>query len=128
MAYDYAELFAELSDEDAGKLIKAIFVYETKKELPNFPKKSLLYFAFYTNIKLQIDHNSEAYNAVCEKRSAAGKQGGRPKKSKESKCLIDKAEKANASFEKQKKQMLLLKSKKSKWGLIVIVIVTVIVI
>ena len=53
-----------LSDEDAGKLIKALFAYVDEGKLPDFngPMMSL-----FMVIRTQIDRSHEAYKAKCEK-------------------------------------------------------------
>ena len=53
-----------LSDEDAGRLIKAIYAYADEGVLPDFegPMMSL-----FTVIRTQIDRSREAYKAKCEK-------------------------------------------------------------
>ena len=53
-----------LSDEDAGRLIKAIYAYADEGILPDFegPMMSL-----FTVIRTQIDRSREAYKAKCEK-------------------------------------------------------------
>lgn len=60
-----------LSDEDAGKLIKALFAYVDEGKLPDFsgPMMSL-----FTVIRTQIDRSQEAYKAKCEKNSANAKK------------------------------------------------------
>ncbi len=60
-----------LSDEDAGKLIKALFAYVDENKLPDFngPMMSL-----FTVIRTQIDRSHEAYKAKCEKNSANAKK------------------------------------------------------
>ena len=88
----------KLSDEDAGKLLKAIFHYRETGEVDDLPFGADIVFI---PIQQTIDENEEKYREVCERRAEAGRQGGRPKK-------------ANASEEKQKKQMVSEESKKSK--------------
>ena len=51
---DFAEQFSMLSDEDSGKLIKAIFTYETDGEIPELPPLIALAFSF---IRQQLDRN-----------------------------------------------------------------------
>lgn len=60
-----------LSDEDAGKLIKALFAYVDEGKLPDFkgPMMSL-----FTVIRTQIDRSHDAYKAKCEKNSANAKK------------------------------------------------------
>jgi hypothetical protein len=48
-------LYSSLSDEDAGKLIKAYYSYLIDRELPDFEKGTELYYAFYFNLKLKFD-------------------------------------------------------------------------
>ena len=84
---DQAELFENLSDEQAGKLIKAIFDYAiTGKESE---LSGVLKIAFIP-IKQQLDRNEIKWKAVKEKRSEAGKKGmeSRWKKVKESQSFI----------------------------------------
>ena len=61
---DHREAIDYLSDEDAGKLIKALFAYVDEGKLPDFngPMMSL-----FTVIRTQIDRSHEAYKAKCEK-------------------------------------------------------------
>ena len=60
-----------LSDEDAGKLIKALFAYVDEGQLPDFngPMMSL-----FMVIRTQIDRSHEAYKAKCERNSANAKK------------------------------------------------------
>lgn len=91
---DQLEILSELSDEQAGKLIKTIFEYINDRN----PECSdpLIKMAFLP-IKLQLKRDLQKWSVIKEKRSEAGKMGGRPKKQKE-------ANKPNAFFDKQKKQ------------------------
>jgi hypothetical protein len=91
---DSLEILSELADEDAGKLFKIIHQYVTDKD-PEI-NDPLLKIAFLP-IKMQLKRDLKKWNNTREKRSEAGKLGGRPKKQ-------DKAKKANALFDNQKKQ------------------------
>ena len=84
------EIFDKLSDEQAGKLIKAIFSYVATGEVPELD--TLLDLVFVP-IRQTLDRNKEKYDRVSEIRSKAGAKGG--------------------SKTKQNKQMLNLLSKKS---------------
>ena len=68
---EHREAIDYLSDEDAGKLIKALFAYVDESKLPDFngPMMSL-----FTVIRTQIDRSHEAYKAKCEKNSANAKK------------------------------------------------------
>lgn len=85
---DQAEVINELSDEDAGKLMKAVYNYAATGEVPNF--EGILKFVFIP-IRQSIDKNTEKYNAVVEKRRIAGSKGGKQRV----------ANQANATFAKQ---------------------------
>lgn len=106
MYLDNIDIFSELTDEEAGKLIKAIFEYENTGAISELDR--LLKVAFLS-IKKGLDANREKYARVCERRKQAGKQGGRPKKT------VETEEKPNAFLKKQKKHLVLTKSKKSIW-------------
>lgn len=61
---EHKNVFDILTDEEAGKLIKAIFEYEEKEELPNLDKS--LQIAFIP-IKNTLDRNKEKYQKVIER-------------------------------------------------------------
>ncbi len=69
------ELFQELSNEQAGELIKGIFDYVKTGILPEFTGMSKM--AFIT-IRQMLDRNAEKYEEKREKMSQNGKKGGRP--------------------------------------------------
>ena len=85
---NHAEIFDKLSDEQAGKLIKAIFEYERTGITPEL--EPLLDMAF-TPIKQTIDIDAEKYAQKVEKRRQAGSKGGKQRV----------ANQANATFAKQ---------------------------
>ena len=61
---DIAEPINNLSDEDAGKLIKAIFAYQNGGVTTDLPVAASVAFNF---IKLQMDRSNEHYEKVCER-------------------------------------------------------------
>ena len=61
---DVAEPIKNLSDEDAGKLIKAIFEYQDGGMTTDLPTAASVAFSF---IKLQLDRSNEHYEKVCER-------------------------------------------------------------
>jgi len=93
---DYTELFEELSDSDAGQLIKHIFKYVNDED----PKteNDLVKISFIP-IKLQLKRDLKDWEQTRQKRSESGKLGGRPKNEEKQ----TKAKKANALIEKQTK-------------------------
>jgi len=69
------ELFKELSDEQAGELIKGIFKYVKTGELPSFSGISKMAFI---PIRQMLDRNLIKYEEKREKLRQNGKKGGRP--------------------------------------------------
>lgn len=99
------EAVADLSVQQKGELFDALFQYVSTGDEPKFTDREVkMAFNF---IRIQIDRDNAKYAEVCERRRAAGRMGGRPRKQ------VDSSE-SNASDEKQKKQMVSDKSKKSK--------------
>jgi len=79
LAYLLETVFDNLSDEQAGQLIKAIFDYEIRREEPTFDDE-MLQFVFDTVIKPKSDENMESYNKRCERqRSNVLKRWGKGK-------------------------------------------------
>ena len=68
-------VFNELSDEDAGKLIKGIFEYVQSKEVTLNGYLKVIFIP----IKEEIDKNQERYEKQCEINKENGKKGGAPK-------------------------------------------------
>ena len=62
---DYLQWLKLLSDEETGKLIRAIFTYENDRTLPDFSDKRTE-IAFYM-IKENLDRDRKKYEKVCEK-------------------------------------------------------------
>jgi len=96
---DQRMIVDQLSDEQAGVLLKIIFSYVDGEQTDiNNPLVKLA----YTVIKNQIDRDQEKWELTKQKRSEAGKKGGRPKKDVKE-TLNNKAKKANGFSEKQTK-------------------------
>ena len=86
------EVIDKLSDEQAGKLIKAIYEYvETGK----MPKLDITLELVIIPFKQNIDRNANKYEETKKKRSEAGKIGAEVKKQRQ-------AKQANANFAKGK--------------------------
>ena len=73
--FHMSDMIALLSDEQAGRLYKALMRYGDAGELPEFSDDLPLNMAF-SLMKKEIDVNVERYNEVCERRREAGKKGG----------------------------------------------------
>lgn len=74
---DYEEHFNLLSDEELGRLFRAIMKYEKTLEVPKLDGMLKMAFSF---IKTQLDKDREKYNETCKKNKENGAKGGRPKK------------------------------------------------
>lgn len=76
----YGSIFADMSDKQAGALIKAIFKYiaagDVTESLNDVEVKTAFKF-----IKLDLDYNNAKYTELCAKRSEWGKRGARSKTS-----------------------------------------------
>ena len=97
---DYQELFNELSDEDAGQLIKHIFSYvndENPKTENPFVKLSFI------AIKKQFKRDLVKWEKSAERSRENGKLGGRPPKPKETQVNPDKPSGLNGLNGKPKK-------------------------
>ena len=76
--YDYAQHFNFLSDEQVGKIIKAMLNYEIDGVFPEFDEPIMqMTFSF---IKSNLDRDMQKFLEKCEKNAENGKKGGRPPK------------------------------------------------
>lgn len=69
LSFELESVFDGFSDEQAGKLIKATFDYEKRRELTEFGDP-LLQMMFDTVIRQKSDNNAEAYRLRCERQRA----------------------------------------------------------
>ncbi len=76
MYTDYDEHFDLLSDEEVGKLMRAIIKYEKTGEVPQLDGMMKMAFSF---IKTQLDIDREKYVKKCNRNKENGTRGGRPK-------------------------------------------------
>ena len=77
MYTDYEEHFNLLTDEEVGKLMRAIIKYEKTREIPELDGMAKMAFSF---IKIQLDLDRKKYEIKCDKNKENGRRGGRPKK------------------------------------------------
>ena len=97
---DWLNVIRDLPSEVQLEVYQAIAEYAIYDNLIELKPLAKVAFGF---IKQTIDRDTQKYISISEKRSEAGKKGGRPLKNNELK----------ESNEKQKKQLLSEKSKKS---------------
>ena len=80
--FHHADTLEMLSDEQAGRLYKALMRYGNTGEEMDCGDDCALGVMF-SLFKKEIDYNFERYNEICDIRREAGKKGGRPRKSEE---------------------------------------------
>lgn len=79
--YDYQQHFNFLTDEQLGRLIRAMFDYEINRVVPEFDEPVMkMCFSF---VKSNLDRDLQKYIDKCSKNSENGKKGGRPRKQDE---------------------------------------------
>ena len=76
---DKREIIERLTDEQAGKLFKAIYKYVDTQELTEL---EVLVDVVFLMFKQTLDANEEKYISVVERNRKNGSKGGRPKKDK----------------------------------------------
>ena len=91
---DYLEHIEKLSNEDAGKLFKAILDYEANGAVAELCGAAGMAFSF---IQAQLNRDKANYEEVCRTRQENGKKGGRPKKEID----VEEPIKPNGYFENQ---------------------------
>ena len=98
---DYAEHFELLTDEELGKLTRAIMAYETDRTLPAFDGALKMAFSF---MKSNLDRDNEKWLAKSRKNSQNGARGGRPKAAlEENQTVKEESEKSERFSEEPKK-------------------------
>lgn len=93
MYNEWQPLFTNITDEQAGQLIKAVYAYQFGEESP--PEEPLLN-SVYQMMRGRFETDAAKYKEVCEKRKLNGQKGGLAKASKSYQKV------ANASEEKPK--------------------------
>ena len=100
MFLSFADIIQELTDEEAGRLLKAIMQHEGGEEV-DLGNDRLLKVA-YTAITSDIDRQDEKWEKTRYTRSEAGKLGGAPKGNKN--ASKNKQEQTETNKNKQNKQ------------------------
>ena len=93
MYMDWAELVMKLTDEDAGKLFRAIFAYHATREEPQLPPVADMLFSV---MRIRFDQDIEKWESTKRSRIAAGSAGGQARA--ESLRKQNVANEANATF------------------------------
>ena len=77
IAEEYLEPVEELSDAQAGELMKTVMRYSVTGELPETEDQAVT--ILFMLMKSYIDRNQKAYEETCRRNRENGKRGGRPK-------------------------------------------------
>ncbi len=72
---DTLEILNKLTDEQAGKLLKAFLAYHSGQDLNLDPMLDLVFFSF----QAQFERDGVKYNNIVERNKSNGSKGGRPK-------------------------------------------------
>ncbi len=76
--YDYLSHFNFLTDEQLGKIVRAMLDYEINGVLPEFSEPIMqMTFSF---VRSNLDRDREKFIERCQKNAENGKKGGRPSK------------------------------------------------
>ena len=95
---DYQKHICKLSDEDAGKLFKALFQFVNDGTEPVLSDSADMAFSFISD---QLQRDQQKWSDTCEKRRTAGQRGGKQTQANQAKAPSasgDQANQANASF------------------------------
>ena len=69
----YLESLAPFSDDEIGRIVKAMLTYAETGEVPQFDGNERF---IWPTLKAQIDRDETAYQERCEKNRANGAKGG----------------------------------------------------
>ena len=89
---DSLEILPELTDDQAGKLFKAIYAYQIDDEIALEPIVKMVFLPF----KNQFARDNSKYLETCERRAVAGSLGGKQKVANASKCKQELANVADS--------------------------------
>jgi uncharacterized phage protein (TIGR02220 family) len=89
---DYEEHVDLLSNEEAGKLFKAIFRYVDGRNISELEGMTKMAFSF---IKKSLERDLKKYKEKCNVNAINGAKGGRPKGSNNNPTVIEETERLN---------------------------------
>lgn len=107
---EHIELINQLTNEQAGELIKGIFHYVNTGENPSLNPFSNLVFI---SIRQDLDRNAVKYEEKRQKLAENGKKGGRPKKHTDENTEPEISKNMFKETNEEKNHLVFSKSKKS---------------
>lgn len=84
MYYDILDQLEDFTDEQFGKITRAIIKYDKTGQITEFDDLSMK--VAFKMLKPILDRNKQEYAEICEKRREAGSLGGKQKVANASKC------------------------------------------
>lgn len=103
----YLESLAPFSDDEIGRMVKAMLTYAETGEVPQFDGNERF---IWPTLKAQIDRDEAAYQERCEKNRANGAKGGRPPKNQsvipETEWFFEKTKKAKEKEKEKEKESI----------------------
>ncbi len=90
---DSLEILNDLSDDQAGKLFKAIYSHQIDGEISLDQITKMVFLPF----RNQFERDNEKYVKTCERRAIAGSKGGKQKVANASKCKQELANVADSN-------------------------------
>ena len=109
---DFMELVEDLTDEEAGKLFKAMGAYAISQKAPAFEKDERLLKVMFKNFKAFEDENRKKWEKAQAQRSEAGKASAEARKRKKEKAaeeekpvsLKEKYHRVNEAYQRELQQ------------------------
>ncbi len=96
---DSLEILNDLSDDQAGKLFKAIYSHQIDGEISLDQITKMVFLPF----RNQFERDNEKYVKTCERRAIAGSKGGKQKVANASKCKQELANVADSNNKNKNK-------------------------
>jgi hypothetical protein len=100
---DMVETFEDLTDEEAGLVIKSLLAYCNGQEVPQLSGGAKIVFGL---LRRQFERDSESYESKRLKLSENGRKGGRPKanETKENQKLFSESKKSQEEEKEEDKE------------------------
>lgn len=104
---EFMDYLEDLSDEEVGKLMRAVFALEANGELPEKGYLSPAANMLFKIMKNSLDYNRKKYAEKCETARRNGSKGGRPKRtdgSEENQTVSEETQKTKGFSEETKEK------------------------
>jgi len=108
---DQMGIFDKLEDDQAGRLIKHIFMYCNDEN----PKADFITELAFESIKQSLKRDLKKYENICNRNSINGSKGGRPKKPSGLLGNPKKTKKADSDSDSDSDSDILFKERKEKF-------------